>query len=191
LIAAAFPTEEWAFCKYQSDGLHVTTNSGRFSYSVQYAPFTTVKTGFYRFVLRYDHLNSGLLFGALSGDQSHWVVPPEAGRKGRSGTKTAYLSLESGEQLVLMVCNFSAYAPNHSSTFVIKSVRALPLSISSVSQFRIPKSMPLAPAVDIADAMMSSWLSRLSSLSTTRKGVSRFWWNGSAAFSNPCASSVS
>jgi hypothetical protein len=119
------------------------------------------------------------------------VVPPEAGRKGRSGTKTAYLSLESGEQLVLMVCNFSAYAPNHSSTFVIKSVRALPLSISSVSQFRIPKSMPLAPAVDIADAMMSSWLSRLSSLSTTRKGVSRFWWNGSAAFSNPCASSVS
>jgi hypothetical protein len=131
--AAAFPVEQWAFCRYLSDGrmelrpdgLHVTTHRGRFSYSVQYAPLTIVKPGFYRFVLKYDDLNGGLQFGALSLDQSHWVVPPEAVEgRGRSGTRTAYASLAAGEQLVLMVCNFARYPPDRSSTFVIKSVRA-------------------------------------------------------------------
>lgn len=132
--AAAFPIEQWAFCRYpltdghmevRSDGVHVTTHGGRFSYATQYAPFTALKAGYYRFVLQYDNLRGGLQFGALSGDQSHWVLPEAAAEgKGRKGTRTARAFLTAGEQVVLIVANFVRYGSDRSSTFVIKSVRA-------------------------------------------------------------------
>jgi hypothetical protein len=109
----------------RSDGVHVTTHGGRFSYATQYAPFTALKAGYYRFVLQYDNLRGGLQFGALSGDQSHWVLPEAAAEgKGRKGTRTARAFLTAGEQVVLIVANFVRYGSDRSSTFVIKSVRA-------------------------------------------------------------------
>lgn len=132
--AVGFPIEQWAFCRYpltdghmevRSDGVHVTTHGGRFSYAAQYAPFTALKPGFYRFVLQYDNLRGGLQFGALSGDQSHWVIPETVAEgRGRKGTRTAYAFLAAGEQVVLLVANFVRYGSDQSSTFVIKSVRA-------------------------------------------------------------------
>jgi hypothetical protein len=132
--AVAFPIEQWAFCRYplndghldvRPDGVHVTTHGGRFSYAAQYAPFTAPRPGFYRFILQYDSLRGGLQFGALSGDQSHWVIPETVAEgKGRKGTRTACAFLAAGEQVVLMVANFSRFGPDRSSTFVIKSVRA-------------------------------------------------------------------
>lgn len=133
--AAPFPAERWVLCWYpptdgrleiRPDGVHVATHAGRFSYSAQYPVFTAVRSGYYRFVLQYEDLQGGLQFGGLSGDSSHWVVPERAARRRRGGvgTITAYASLAAGEQVVLTVCNFIPQEPEHSSTFVIQSVRA-------------------------------------------------------------------
>ncbi len=128
--AVAFPIDQWAFYKsprsdghmeVRPDGVHVATHGGRSSYAAQYAPFTALKPGFYRFILQYDNLRGSLQFGALSGDQSHWLGPETVAEgKGRKGTRTTCALLAAGQQVVLMVANFA----DQSSTFVITSVRA-------------------------------------------------------------------
>jgi hypothetical protein len=132
--AAAFPAEQWVFCKFpltdgrmevRPDGIHVTTHRGNYSYAAKYGPITAVKAGMYRFVLQFEDLNGALRFGALSGDESHWLLSPSwAARHGGNGTRTAYAQLSAGEQVELMVGNSVVAGPEHSSTFVIKSVRA-------------------------------------------------------------------
>jgi hypothetical protein len=133
--AAPFPAKRWVWCWYprtdgkleiRPNGVHVTTHAGRFSYSAQYPAFKAVKSGYYRFVLEFEDLKGGFQFGGLSADSSHWVVPERAVQRTRrgNGTRTAYASLAAGEQVVLMVCNYIPQGTEHSSTFVIKSIRA-------------------------------------------------------------------
>lgn len=132
--ATFFPNAKWIYCKYplvdghmetRSDGVHVTTHAGNYSYAAKLGPITASRAGMYRFVLQYEHLNGALRFGVLSGDESHWLLAPSAvERHGGSGTRTAYAPLATGEQAVLMVGNNRSSGPERSSTFVIKSVRA-------------------------------------------------------------------
>jgi hypothetical protein len=132
--ASAFPIEQWMYCKYpltdghmdiRSDGVHVTTHAGRYSYAAKFGPVSAVQPGMYRFVLQFEHLDGAFRFGALSGDESHWLRSPSSvERHGGGGTRIAYAPLAAGEQLVLMVGNNVAIGPERSSTFVIKSLRA-------------------------------------------------------------------
>ncbi|HLK20849.1 MAG TPA: hypothetical protein VKT81_17980 [Bryobacteraceae bacterium] len=132
--AGLFPIQQWIYCKYpltdghmdvRPDGVHVTTHAGRYSYAAKFGPIAAVRSGIYRFVLEYEHLDGALRFGALSGDETHWLVQPSAAeRHGGNGTREAYAPLTAGEQAFLMVGNNVGGGPEHSSTFVIKSLRA-------------------------------------------------------------------
>ena len=56
-----------------ADGLAVSTDLARRSYSVQYGPLRSPRRGRYRFLLRSRIVEGGLTAGVLSGDRSCWI----------------------------------------------------------------------------------------------------------------------
>jgi hypothetical protein len=56
-----------------ADGLAVSTDLARRSYSVQYGPLRSPRRGRYRFLLRSRIVEGGLTAGVLSGDRSRWI----------------------------------------------------------------------------------------------------------------------
>lgn len=132
--SAALPKEQWVLCYYphskarlelRQDGVVVTTHDTPYAYGAKYGPLTVVKTGNYRFVLNYKIIDGGLVFGILSGDESHWMSQSAAAHKTRgNGTRIVALPLKAGERVFLLVTNTLHSGSEQSSTFLIRSVQA-------------------------------------------------------------------
>ncbi len=107
-------------------GWQVTTSSVRWDYATKYAPLVIPSDGAYRVEIIYELQQGEIDFGALSGDQSHWVK--QSGKAIRTETqgllkKSFTVSLKSGETIWPLIAN------NHPegavpSRFFLKEMRA-------------------------------------------------------------------
>jgi hypothetical protein len=89
-------------------GWQVATSSLRWSYALQFVPFSVPTDGEYRFEITYCMQQGDITFGALSEDQSRWLKQAGKGicKKGPGWlTKSFTLFLKSGETIRLLIAN--------------------------------------------------------------------------------------
>lgn len=124
------PADRWILAEYPgsrserartSEGVLITTAPHHDAYGAKYGPLRAPKDGLYRFALTYRLRRGSLVFGALAGDESHWVAhgtPLSWGGEPRRDIVS--LHLKAGEQIVLLTCNGASEA----SVYELLSLRA-------------------------------------------------------------------
>ena len=105
------------------DGIFVTTAERPYAYGSWYGPLVAMRSGSYRFILRYKLLSGGIRWGGMAGDTSRDLGHAELA-PGSAGTQVASytVKLEAGEDVVLVIAN-DPHGQDGPATYQIQSVR--------------------------------------------------------------------
>jgi len=126
---SGFPPEGWilvdlprASMRQSPEGVVLRTTNRSYDYAAKYALLSAPSAGDYHFSLRYTPIAGDISFGAMTGDESRWLVSSSASLRAQQSLIGFTVHLDQGQQFRLMISN--RHADNQPSEVELRELVA-------------------------------------------------------------------